>query len=452
LSGNGFAVSRNLHPNLVAVELLKPLGRETRKHPAAQIRKLMASLEQFGFVLPIVIDVDDRVIAGWGLVLAAKKLGLTEVPAVTIADLDEVKLRMLRLALNRLGEDSSWDPDALKLEFSDVFQISGDTDLQITGFEMGEIDVAVAGSEGDEEDDLPVRDEISTPVAQAGDLWLLGDHRILCGDALVGESYARLLGDERAQMVFTDPPWNIPIAGNVSGRGVVKHDDFAMGSGEMSPEGFTDFLRTSVGLAARYSQDGSLHFIVMHWGKIRELLAATVDLYSEYLNLCVWNKSNGGMGSLYRSKHELIFLFKKGRASHVNNVQLGRFGRNRTNVWNYPSQNVLNSSTKSKLSLHPTAKPVALVADAIRDCSNHNDIIFDSFGGSGTTLIAAEKTGRRARLIELDPRYVDVTITRWQNVTGRRAVKAEAAGPDQGQVRAASAITDAETRDDKEST
>jgi len=452
LRGNGFAVSRNLNPNRVHVELLKPLGRETRKHPPSQLRKLQASIEQFGFVLPVVIDVDSRVIAGWGLVVAAKRLGLTEVPAVTITDLDEAKLRMLRLSLNRLGEDSSWNVDALKLEFSDILEISGETDLRISGFEMGEIDVAVESSGNDEEDDLPVIDDTSTPVTQLGDLWLLGEHRILCADALVGDSYARLLADERAQMVFTDPPWNIPIAGHVSGLGAVKHDDFAMGCGEMSATEFEVFLHTALGHAVTYSDDGAIHFVCMHWAKIRELLSSTADLYSETKNLCVWSKTNAGMGSLYRSRHELVFVFKKGTAPHTNNVALGRFGRNRSNVWEYGGQNVLNGTSKSKLSVHPTVKPVALIADAIRDCSHRNGIILDSFGGSGTTLIAAEKTGRRARLIELDPRYVDVTIRRWQNVTGRAAVKADkaAACPDTGTppVRAASPTTNAKTRSD----
>src|SRR5580692_4170535 len=422
LCGNGFAVSRNLNPNLVRVETLKPLGRETRKHPPAQIRKLQASIEQFGFVLPIVIDAASRVIAGWGLALAAKKLGLPEVPAMTITDLDEAKLRVLRLALNRLCEDSRSDLEALRLEFSDIMEISSEIDLRISGFEMGEIDVAFEGSGSDEEDDLPALNETSTPVTKPGDLWLLGEHRILCANALMSESYARLLGDERAQMVFTDPPWNIPIAGHVSGLGAIKHGDFAMGCGEMSATEFEAFLRSALGHAATYSDDGSLHFVCMHWAKIRELLGSTADLYSDTKNLCVWSKTNAGMGSLYRSRHELVFVFKKGTAPHINNVELGRFGRNRSNVWEYGGQNVLNGTSKSKLSMHPTVKPVALVADAIRDCSHRNGIILDSFGGAGTTLIAAEKTGRRARLIELDPRYVDVTIKRWQNLTRRTAV------------------------------
>jgi DNA methylase/ParB-like nuclease domain len=424
LRGNGFAVSRDLTPTLVSIESLKPLGRETRKHPASQLRKLAESLEQFGFVLPIIIDVDRRVVAGWALVAAAKRLGLAQVPAVTITDLDEAKLRMLRLVLNRLGEDSRWDLEALKLEFSDILEISSDIDLSISGFEMGEIDAAVGDSGNDEEDDLPPLDASPMPKTQPGDLWLLGDHRIICADALMSESYARLLGDERAQMVFTDPPWNIPIAGHVSGLGAVKHGDFAMGCGEMPAKEFEAFLGTTLGHAAAHSVDGSVHYVCMHWSKLREILGATADLFSDTLNLCVWSKTNGGMGSLYRSRHELVFVFKKGTAAHINNVELGRFGRNRSNIWEYGGQNALNG-TKSKLSVHPTAKPVALVADAARDCSLRHGIILDPFGGSGTTLIAAEKTGRKARVIEIEPRYVDVTIRRWQNLTGGTAVKAE---------------------------
>jgi hypothetical protein len=429
LRGNNLAVSRDLNPTFVPVETLKPLGRETRKHPPAQIRKVQVSIERFGIVLPIVVDSAGRVIDGWAVVLAARRLGLLELPAVTITDLDEADERMLRLSLNRIGEDASWDPGNLKLEFSEIAEISSDIDLRVSGFEMGEIDATFKSHDEDEEDELPALDKTAIPVTRPGDLVLLGDHQILCGDALLSESFERLLGDERARLTFTDPPFNIPIAGHVSGLGSTKHEDFAMGCGEMSPPEFVAFLQTALGHAACYSQDGALHFIVMHWGKIRELLAATLDLYSETVNLCIWNKSNAGMGSLYRSKHELIFLFKKGSAPHINNVQLGRFGRNRSNVWDYPSQNVLNGTAKSKLSLHPTVKPVALVADAIRDCSNRNDIILDPFGGAGTTLIAAEKTGRKARLIEIDPRYVDVAIERWQNLTGRTAIRVDAVAP-----------------------
>ena len=260
--GNGFAVSRDLNPKLTDVISLKPLGRETRKHPSAQVRKLQSSIEQFGFVLPVVVDSKRRVVAGWGLVLAARKMGLLQVPAVTIDDLDEAKLRLLRLALNRLGEELSWDFDTLTLEFADILEINIDVDLQLSGFEMGEIDVAFARSAGDEEDDLQALEGIATPVTKLGDLWLLDNHRLLCGDALAPESYGRLLGEERAQMVFTDPPWNIAIAGNVSGLGAVKHEDFVMASGEMSATQFESFLRTSLGNSAAHSVDGSIHYVL----------------------------------------------------------------------------------------------------------------------------------------------------------------------------------------------
>jgi len=423
LVGNGLAVSRDLNPKLVPVDALKPLGRLSRKHPPAQIRKLGESLGQFGFVMPVVIDADNRVVAGWGLVLTARRMGLTEVPAVIISDLDEAKLRLLRLALNRLGEDSSWDIDALKLEFSDVLEINSEIDLRITGFEMGEIDVAFTLSGVEDEDVLPAFNDVEPPTTKPGDIWQLGEHRLLCGNALAAESFIRLMEGERAQMVFTDPPWNIPIAGNVSGLGVVKHEDFAMACGEMTGPQFENFLRASLGHAAAHSADGAIQFVCMHWSKIKETFAATAALYTELKSLCVWNKSNAGMGSFYRSKHELVFVFKKGNAPHINNIALGRFGRNRSNVWDYAGQSAYNSTSKSKLSLHPTAKPVALVADAIRDCSHRGGVVLDPFGGVGSTLVAAEKTGRRARLIELDPRYVDATIKRWEALTGGQAVE-----------------------------
>jgi ParB-like nuclease domain len=245
--GNGFALSRDLNPKLVRADALKPLGRQTRKHPPSQIRKLQSSIAEFGFVLPIVVDADNRVIAGWGLVLAARKAGLDEVPAITIADLDDPKLRLLRLALNRLGEESSWEFDALSLEFSEIFEIDCNVDLQLSGFEMGEIDMAFARSANDEEDELPQIDETVMPISKVGDLWLLGEHRLLCSDALSSQSYERLLGNEQAQMTFTDPPWNIPIAGNVSGLGATKHEDFAMACGEMSAAEFEAFLHTALG-------------------------------------------------------------------------------------------------------------------------------------------------------------------------------------------------------------
>jgi DNA modification methylase len=426
--GNGYAVSRNLSPFLVGTEKLRSLGRETRRHPQRQIGKLAASLNEFGFVLPIIVDGEQRVVAGWGLVLAARQLGLPEVPAVTIAGLDEQKLRLLRLALNRLSEDSTWDNEALTLEFGDILSLDGNVDLQISGFEMGEIDAHLDGGGDDEEDELPPPGA-GPPITRPGDIWVMGDHRIICGNALEAETYDHLLGDQQVQMVFTDPPYNVSIDGHVSGLGRIRHSDFAMGVGEMSPAEFTTFLTTSLGYAARFARDGSLHFICMDWRRIKELLNAAAEIYEETKNLCIWRKSNAGMGSLYRSQHELVFVFKKGDAPHINNIQLGRFGRHRSNVWDYPGQNVWSNSSKGKLALHPTVKPVRLVADAIRDCSNQHGLILDPFGGAGTTLIAAERTGRHARLIELEPRYVDATVRRWQHLTGGTAVHAATGQP-----------------------
>jgi DNA modification methylase len=427
--GNGYALSRDLAPQLVPVAGCKPLGRETHKHPPQQVRKLAASLERFGFVLPILIDAERRVVAGWGLVLAARQLGLSEVPAVSLTDLSEADLRTLRLALNRIIEDSTWDRDALTIELSEILELAPDIDLEISGFEMGEIDPLLDGDGLDQEDELPLIDAAAAPVTRLGDLWVLGKHRLLCGDALQAENYARLLGAEKADMLFADPPYNVAIDGHASGLGAVKHTDFAMASGELSPAEFTSFLKTSLRHAAGCSIDGAIHYVCMDWRHIKEMLAAGEEVYSELVNLCVWNKSNAGMGSLYRSKHELIFVYKVGTAAHINNVALGRYGRHRTNVWDYVSQNALNGTSKSKLALHPTVKPVAMIADAIRDCSNRGGVILDPFGGAGTTLIAAERTGRRARVIELDPVYVDASIQRWQRLTGGTALHADSGQP-----------------------
>jgi DNA modification methylase len=422
---NGDALRHDLKPILVPIGELKPLGNQTRRHPESQIEKLAASLREYGFVSPIVVDARRRVVAGWALILAAQLLGLDQVPAVTIVDLSEVQLRMLKLTLNRLAEDASWDVQALRLEFTELLTIDPQVDLQLTGFSTGELDVAISETD-DLEDELPPPDA-GPAIARPGDVWILEKHRVICADALQAESYVRLMEGERARMSFADPPYNVPIDGHASGLGRTRHANFAMASGEMSDAEFEAFLAEVCARVCEHALDGSLHYICMDWRGIGQLLNATRPIYDEQLNLCVWNKPRPGMGSFYRSKHELISVFKKGRASHLNNVQLGRNGRNRCNVWDY--QNSWARSPKSKLALHPTVKPVALVADAIRDCTNEHDIVLDPFGGAGTTLIAAERTRRRARLIEIDPTYVDVTIRRWQHLTGKVAMHAETGAP-----------------------
>jgi DNA modification methylase len=318
-------------------------------------------------------------------------------------------------------------------------------DLEATGFDWGEIDILIAG--GDTEDKgrskilgktkggkkLGPEDQIvepkreGVPVSASGMLWKLGGHRLFVGDATDKASYDRLLQSddgsaELADLVFTDPPYNVPISGHVSGLGAVQHREFAMASGEMSQGEFTRFLNTVFRRMADVSRDGAVHFICMDWRHMAEVLEASKGVYSEMLNLCMWNKDNGGMGSLYRSKHELVFVQKVGSVTHINHVQLGGKGRYRTNVWDYAGVN--SFSGRSDLEMHPTVKPVALIADAIRDCSNRTGIVLDPFGGSGSTLIAAEKTSRRARLVEIDPLYADTIIKRWQTLTGQSAIDA----------------------------
>ena len=321
------------------------------------------------------------------------------------------------------------DDKELALEFSDILELAPQFEVEVTGFETGQIDGLLDDGGLDEEDELPQIDPAAEAVTRPGDLWVCGTHRALCDDAREADSYARVLGDEKADMLFADPPYNVPIGGHASGLGAIRHADFAMACGELSSADYVAFLRRALGHAAHHSVDGAIHFVCQDWRHAKEGIIAGEEIYSEFKNICVWSKSNAGMGSLYRSAHEFVLVFKVGTAPHVNNVALGRHGRHRTNVWSYVSQNALNGTAKSKLALHPTVKPVALVADTIRDCSHRNAVILDPFGGVGTTLIAAERTGRRARLIEISPTFIDASIERWQRLTGGSAVLAESAQP-----------------------
>ena len=334
-------------------------------------------------------------------------------------------MRSASLASNKIAADAGWDEQILAIEFQHLAILNIDFDVSLTGFELPAIDLIIqnaAKAATDEEEEEVAIDTAAAIITKLGDLWQLGNHQIFCGNALDDASYATVMAGEKAQMVFTDPPYNVPISGHVSGLGKVQHAEFAMASGEMSAAEFTVFLSNIFTLLAQYSIDGSIHYHCMDWRHIDELLTAGKTAYAELKNLCVWRKSNGGMGSLYRSQHELVFVFKNGTAPHINNVELGKHGRYRTNVWDYAGQNALHAKRDAELALHPTVKPVAMVADAILDCSHRGGLILDPFGGSGTTLIAAEKTGRYARLIELEPRYVDVTIRRWQQLTGKQAM------------------------------
>jgi DNA modification methylase len=322
---------------------------------------------------------------------------MSDVPTVRVDHLTPAQIRAYVIADNRIAENAGWNRELLTLELQEL-SVELNFDVTVTGFETAEIDLLInelTEDTADDADEVPAIDRSVPAVSRLGDRWRIGDHFLLCGDALKTDSYVNLLGAQKAQMVFTDPPYNVAISGNVSGLGKVKHREFAMASGEMSAHEFTEFLEEAFLRLAEFSTDGSIHFTFMDWRHVRELLEAAAKPYSELKNLCVWAKTNAGMGSLYRSQHELVFVFKKGTAPHVNNVELGRFGRNRTNVWNYPGANTFGSDRNAELAMHPTVKPLALVADAILDCSKRGGIILDAFAGSGTTLIAAEKTGRR---------------------------------------------------------
>jgi DNA modification methylase len=402
--------------------------KNPRLHPPQQIRLLARSIAVFGFNVPVMIDAQDGVIAGHGRVLAAQKLGLREVPTICLAHLTETQRRAFQIADNRLTENASWDERLLGAQLKALAEVNLEFSLEVTGFAMAEIDLLIEGmapaTEG-EDDPADAVAQLSSgpPVSRAGDLWLLDRHRVYCGSALEEEAYHTLMAQTQAHMVFTDPPYNVPIAGHASGLGRVIHRDFVMASGELSEAKFIAFLTQFCRLVAQAAVDGALVYVCIDWRHIGELLAAGRAAGLQLKNLCVWDKETGGMGSLYRAQHELVLVWKSGTLAHQNNVQLGQYGRYRTNVWRYPG---VNSFARAKdegnlLALHPTVKPVALVADAILDASKRSDVILDAFLGSGTTLIAAERTGRICYGLELDPGYVDTAIRRWQTWTGQQA-------------------------------
>lgn len=412
-----------LKVSYLGIDSLIENPNNARTHSDKQIAKIARSIEEFGFTNPVLIDQNKMIIAGHGRVRAAKLLGLTQVPTVILEHLTPEQVRAYVIADNKLALDAGWDEEMLKIELQDLMEL--DFDVSLTGFEIPEIDFMVnyepnKDEKPDKADILP--DENKVPkIVKAGDIWKLGKHYLYCGDSLKEESYKILLGDKKAAMIYTDPPYNVQIDKNVCGSGKIKHEEFAMASGEMSQEQFINFLDSCLVNLAKYSVDGSIHFICMDWRHVFELMSSGNKFYSELKNICVWNKLQGGMGSLYRSQHELVFVFKNGTKSHVNNVELGKHGRYRTNVWDYKGISVTNPGSLEDLKLHPTVKPIAMVMDAILDCSKPNDVILDCFAGSGTTLLAAERTRRKAYVIEYEPKYCDVIIYRYEKLFNQKA-------------------------------
>jgi DNA modification methylase len=411
----------------VPIGTLKPNPRNPRNHNSAHVEALGKSIDTFGFTAPILVDRGGMIIAGHGRYLAAKQRGLKSVPVIRLEHLTPAQAQAYMLADNKLSDRSDWDEKLLAVHLRELTELAVDFEIEATGFEVAEIDMRLRAlsvernpGEPDRADELPAIEE--QPISRPGDLCSLGRHRLFCGDSRDPASYAMLMDGELAAMVIADPPYNVPINGHVSGLGKTRHREFAMATGEMSPAEFTRFLTDFRKQCAEHSRDSSIQYVFTDWRHLDEMLAAARAVSAELINLCVWNKSAPGMGSLYRSQHELVLVFKKGRGSHRNNVQLGRHGRNRSNVWTYPSVNAAATKGSKQLkSLHPTMKPVALVADAILDTTARKDIVLDPFMGSGTTIMAAELTGRRGYGIEIDPLYVDRAIRRWQGFTGKIA-------------------------------
>jgi len=404
---------------------LRPYARNARTHSRKQVRQIANSIERFGFTNPVLVSDDGEIIAGHGRVEAAKLLGMATVPTLRLSHLTADERRAYVLADNKLALNAGWDHDILAIELQALIDL--DFDVTLTGFSLAEVDFSLdEARERDPGSPCGVEDIIPPMTAEAvsrrGDVWVLGRHLLICGDARDPNDYHRLLGSERVDLVFTDPPYNVPIDGHVCGSGRIRHREFAMGVGEMSQDAFTGFLTDALKPMAAACKEGAIAFVCMDWRHMGELLNAGSHVFSELKNLCVWNKTNGGMGTFYRSKHELVFVYKVGTAPHTNTFGLGETGRYRTNVWDYAGISSMGTNRAEELAMHPTVKPTSMVADAIRDCSKRGAIVLDGFGGSGTTLIAAETCGRLARLIEFDPHYCDVIIRRFEALTGKRAV------------------------------
>ncbi|MFO1260771.1 MAG: site-specific DNA-methyltransferase [Sphingomonadaceae bacterium] len=402
---------------------LKAFPNTPRKHSQKQITQMIGSLRRFGATRPVLITPDDEIVCGHAVVEAARQMKLPTIPTICITEMSEAEIRAYRIADNKLGEGSSWDLSVLGEELSVIIEDEeGILGLEALGFEIAEAEVILEGiaePQRDAAETVPAPKAVA--ITRVGDIWVLGEHKLFCGSCLDSQSWELLMGAEKGNVAFCDPPYNVPVAGHVSGLGKKVHSEFAMASGEMSSEEFIAFNRDWLEKTTAHMTNGAVIAACMDWRHIFELESAIRAIGLERLNLCVWNKTNGGMSSLWRSKHELVYIAKVGTAPHINNVQLGRFGRYRTNVWDYAGANSFGKSRDADLADHPTVKPIAMVADYLRDVSHRGQIVLDPFMGSGTTLLAAERTGRVARGIEIDPVYVDVAIRRWEEMTGNEA-------------------------------
>jgi DNA modification methylase len=418
-------IAQNLPPALslvVELMLITSLGlgnRQLRRRNKKALDAMAASIRQFGFLIPVIIDAEDRIICGRGRVQAARLLGMTEVPCIRVTHLTEAELRIFAIAENQLGLLAGWDTETLRIELQELSGMTLDFSLELTGFSAAKIDTIIFSGDGDgnRPDAIPQLSE--EVVSRVGDLWLLGDQRLLCGDATDPESFQVLLGNQQVRTIFTDAPYNVRIAGHVTSGG--QHGEFVMASGEMSKDEFTAFLTKIMKRCFERLVEGGLLYFCMDWRSMDNTLSSAQSVGLDLVNLICWDKRSGGMGSFYRSRHELIFLFRKPGAPHRNRVELGKHGRDRSNVWTYDGVNGFGAGKANDREMHPTVKPFALVRDALLDSTAKGDPVLDLFSGSGTTLVAAEQCSRRGFATELDPRYVDVGVLRWEGFTGREA-------------------------------
>ena len=398
-----------------------------RTHSKTQIGQIAKSIRSFGFGVPILVDAEDKVLCGHGRIEAARLIGLESVPLVYLAHLTAAEAKAFQIADNRLTELGGWNEVQLAQTLHALSLQDLSFELDATGFQLPEIDLKISGLSlvGDEATDEEEAPCSGPAVTRPGDLWRLGPHRLLCGDALNRASYDQLMGETLAAIVFTDPPYNVAVQGHVGGRGRIKHREFAMASGEMSADAFQAFLDNALVHLAQHSRPGAMQYLCMDWRHITQLIAAGAKAFGELKNLCVWAKTAAGQGAFYRCQHELVAVFKLSGGDHTNNVQLGRFGRNRSNLWSYPSPARFGAASEdgSLLKDHPTPKPVAMVADALMDASHRGEVVLDPFLGGGATLMAAEQVGRVCRGLEIDPLYVDATVRRWMRATGKAAVR-----------------------------
>jgi DNA modification methylase len=413
------------HPQTVEMrhpEALHKSSSNARVHSKRQIRQLAKTMAAVGFIGAVIVDENDIILAGEARIEAAKLRKMALVPTIKVGGLTAAKKRVFMLADNKLNEWAGWDRDILVVELGELADLlpTLELDLSITGFEPAELDILLSDRTSQQEplDTLPEIDPVT--VTQPGDLWRLNEHRLLCASALQSASFAKLMEEARARMVFADPPYNVRVS-NIQGRGRIKHGEFAFASGEMTAREYIEFLKTTLGNAASVSVDGAVSFVCHDWRHVAEIAEAAGEVYAAALNICIWVKTNAGQGAFYRSAHEFIGVYRAGQGGHQNNVQLGRHGRNRTNVWAYAGINSFGKGRMEALAWHPTVKPVALVADAMRDCTTKGDVVLDPFIGSGTTILAGEKIDRKVFGLEIDPKYVDVAIQRWETYTKREA-------------------------------